>query len=116
MCRTGWGGAGVTARSIRSFPGRSWNGQHTSSTQHERYAMRTLNMKEVEQVGGGLFKWDEIAAGAGVAALGFLATGGIGDIALGIIWGAGTIGEIGTAGFGIGAAGAGGYMMGAGKF
>ena len=60
--------------------------------------------------------WGEIADGAGVAALGFFATGGIGDIALGVILGAGTLGEIGTAAFGVGAAGAGGYMMGGGKF
>jgi len=65
MCRTGWGGAGVTARSIRSFPGRSWNGQHTSSTQYERYVMRTLNMNEVEQVAAGLFKWEDLFGGGG---------------------------------------------------
>ena len=91
-------------------------GTHPAVTK-TRCMMRTLSTSEVEQVGGGLrMSWGEMAAGAGVAALGFIATGGIGDIALGILWGAGTLGEIGTAGFGVGAAGAGGYMMGGGKF
>jgi len=91
MCRTGWGGAGVTARSIRSFPGRSWNGQHTSSTQYERYVMRTLTLNEVEQASGGI-RMSEILDGAGLFLGGTLAIAlapeeAIGALAIGAYWG-----------------------------
>lgn len=79
--------------------------------------MRTLNGTEVSEVSGGVINVPEI--GVGIAAFGLglaltVATGGIGPIAIGIIWGAGTAGEIGVAAAAVGLAAAGGGLAGAG--
>ncbi len=77
--------------------------------------MHALTRGEVEQVGAGI-TWQQVSAGLGILALGIsiAATGGMAGIAIGVIAGAGTAGEIGLAGLAQGLAGAGGATIGGG--
>ena len=80
--------------------------------------MQVLNSVEMNEVAGGDWGWDAIGVGiAGVGlGLAIVATGGLGGIAVGVIWGAGTAGELLTAGAGIAAAGGGGAAIGYGMY
>lgn len=77
--------------------------------------MQALTMDDVQDVGGGV-TWQQVSAGLGILALGITiaATGGMAGIAIGVIAGAGTAGEIGLAGLAVGLAGAGGTTIGFG--
>lgn len=80
--------------------------------------MKTLTHDEVEQVSGGFsINWPEVRNGAALVGLGIsiaVAAGLTGGLGVGIILGAGTIGELVSGGVAVGLAGAGGYEAGSG--
>jgi hypothetical protein len=77
--------------------------------------MNVLTIDQVEDVSAGV-NWGAISAGVGIVALGLsiAATGGLAGIAIGVIAGAGTLGELGLAGVALGLSGVGGVAIGAG--
>lgn len=77
--------------------------------------MQEVTMNDADAIGGGV-TWQQVSARLGMLALGITiaATGGLGGIAIGVIAGAGTAGELGLAGVALGLAGAGGFTLGGG--
>ena len=75
--------------------------------------MHTLTSYEVEDVSAGI-TWAEFGVGLGIIALGvtIVASAGLGGLAIGVIAGAGTFGEIGVASAALGMAGLGGFTIG----
>ena len=78
--------------------------------------MRELKLTEMDEVSGGLEMAEGVMMGVALFGLGLaiVGTGGLAGLAVGVIWGAGTAGEIGVAAAGVALAGAGGAAAGAG--
>ena len=80
--------------------------------------MKILTHDEIDQVSGGLkINWVSVRNGAALAGLGItiaVAAGLTGGLAVGVIFGAGTIGELMSGGVALGLAAAGGYQAGSG--
>lgn len=80
--------------------------------------MNILTHDEIDQVSGGLvINWGNVRNGAAIAGLGIsiaVAAGLTGGLAVGVILGAGTIGELLSGGAALGLAAAGGYEAGSG--
>ena len=76
--------------------------------------MRELSLNEVQSVAGGDIDWSMVGAAVAIVGLGvaIAATGGLAGIGVGIIAGAGTVGEIGVAATAVALAGAGGVVAG----
>jgi len=80
-----------------------------------RRKIQALNNAGMNEVAGGVI-WEAIDVGVAAVGLGLaiVETGGLGGLAVGVIWGADTAGELLTAGAGLAAAGGGGVAMGYG--
>ncbi len=75
--------------------------------------MQVLSTRDVEPVSAGL-TWGQFGVGLAMLSLGLgiAATGGLGGLAIGVIWGAGYAADLAVAGTALGLAGGGGAVLG----